>query len=229
MFALINLATHGYWYLSIIRANINAFDAAQALIFFRQWTELHRLIAAVAAVRLLYEIYPGRLSAYGVWFAFALANGALSGKFGAGESYFVTATAAACALSGITLARLAARLPAWLRANAPNRLALPAAGALLAAIPLLYLVQARLTLHLPTTGLVYGPVARALGVASELRLLMIRRATRSLGRIPPRPTALPATRSPRWPARRRAPCFPKKPGSCSGPASRWSPTRFRSW
>ncbi|MEP7357699.1 MAG: hypothetical protein ABI847_10700, partial [Anaerolineales bacterium] len=167
LFALINLATHGYWYLSIIRANINAFDAAQALIFFRQWTELHRLIAAVAVVRLLYEIYPGRLSAYGVWFALALANGALSGKFGAGESYFVTATAAACALSGIALARLLARLPGWLNASRGRRWAPAAAGALLAAIPLLYLVQTRLTLHTPTTGPLYGPIARLLGVSAD--------------------------------------------------------------
>jgi len=125
------------------------------------------MIAAVAMVRLVYEIYPGRLSAYGVWFALALANGALSGKFGAGESYFVTATAAACALSGIALARLAARVPAWLLTFSQKRWALPAAGALLAAIPLLYLVQARLTLHLPTTGPIYGPAARILGVATD--------------------------------------------------------------
>jgi hypothetical protein len=167
LFTLINIATHGYWYLSIIRANINVFNTAQALIYFRQWTELHRLIAAVAAIRLLYEIYPGRLSAYGVWFALALANGALSGKFGAGESYFVTATAAACALSGIALARLVANMAGRLRANPTNRVALPAAGILLAGIPLLYLVQARLTLHLPTSGPFYGPVARVLGVATD--------------------------------------------------------------
>jgi hypothetical protein len=167
LFGLINIATHGYWYLSIISANINAFDTGQAIIFFRQWLSLHALIAAVAVIRLLYEIYVGRLTAYGVWFALALANGALSGKFGAGESYFVTATAAACALSGIALARLVARLPAWLSALPRGGLAPHAAGALLALIPLLYLVQTRLTLHLPTTGPIYGPVASALGVATD--------------------------------------------------------------
>ena len=81
--------------------------------------------------------------------------------------YFVTATAAACALSGIALARLVANMPGWLRAKPTNRLALPAAGMLLAGIPLLYLFQARLTLHLPTTGPIYGPVARVLGVATD--------------------------------------------------------------
>ncbi len=165
MFWLIDRATGGYWYVSIIRANINAFDWTQAIQFYRQWTELHRLIVAVAAAALVYEIYLGRLSAFGIWFAVAVADAALSGKFGAGESYFVTATAAACALSGIALARVWARLPAWRQAEAPR--ARYAAAALGLAIPLLYLGQARLTLHTPTTGPVYGPVAQALGVSSD--------------------------------------------------------------
>lgn len=161
IFWLINRATGGYWYLSIIRANINAFDWAQAIQLYRQWTSLHFLIVAVALAGLIYEIYVGRLSAYGIWFGLAVADAALSGKFGAGESYFVTATAAACALSGIALARLWARAPAWPRYGAQ------AAAALALAIPLLYLAQARLTIHMPTTGPVYGAAARVLGVASD--------------------------------------------------------------
>ena len=158
LFWMINRATGGYWYLSIIRANINAFDVAQARVFYQQWSGLHWFIAAVAALRLLYEIYVGRLSAYAIWFALALADAALSGKFGAGESYFVTATAAACALSGIALARLLARAPAWDRPGRPVTLVAAAV------IPLLYLAQARSTVHMPTTGPIYGPVAIALGL-----------------------------------------------------------------
>jgi hypothetical protein len=167
IFGLINVATGGYWYLSIIRANINAFDWAQGLQLYRQWFDLHWLIVVVAAAALVYEIYRGRLSAFGIWFGVAVADAALSGKFGAGESYFVTATAAACALSGIALARLWRRLPAWQPGNGGRPRAATAAAALALAIPLLYLVQARLTLHLPTTGPIYGPVARVLGVASD--------------------------------------------------------------
>jgi hypothetical protein len=162
IYLALDLATGGQWTISIIRANINAFDLDQALAFYRQWSELHLFIAAVAVARLVYEVYLGRLTAYGVWFAFALANGVLSGKFGAGESYFVTTTAAACVLSGVALARLwerCARLGGGPRSRAAAALAL--------AIPLLYLAQTRLNLHLPTTGPVYGPVARLLGVASE--------------------------------------------------------------
>jgi peptidoglycan/LPS O-acetylase OafA/YrhL len=106
IYLLIDVATGGQWTVSIIRANINAFDLNQAVSFYKQWAGLHLLILVVALARLVYETYPGRLTIYGVWFAAALINGVLSGKFGAGESYFVTATAAACALSGLALARL---------------------------------------------------------------------------------------------------------------------------
>jgi hypothetical protein len=158
IFLWINAATDGWWYVSIIRANINKFDVAQALFFYRQWAGLHLVVFLVALGRLIDEIYFDRLSAYSVWFAFAFANGALSGKFGAGESYFVTTTAAACALSGIAVADLWRRSAHW----PPRR-----ATALALVIPLLYLVQARLTLHIYTTGPLYGPVARLLGVSGN--------------------------------------------------------------
>lgn len=161
LYLAIDVATAGQWTVSIIRANINAFDLNQAVSFYRQWFGLHLLIVVVALARLVYETYPGRLTVYGVWFAAALINGVLSGKFGAGESYFVTATAAAGALSGLALARLWANAPQWTGAGRK------AAVALAVLVPLLYLAQTRLTLHLPTTGPVYGPVARLLGVASE--------------------------------------------------------------
>jgi len=158
IFLWLNLATQGWWYISIIRANVNAFDLQQALSLYRQWSELHWIIALVAAGRLVYEVYFTRLSAYAVWFAFAFANGALSGKFGAGESYFVTATAAACLLSGIALARMWERSTRW-----QSHWAVPIA----LVIPLLYLAQTRLTLHLYTDGLIYEPVARLLGVSGN--------------------------------------------------------------
>jgi len=161
LYVFIDRATGGQWTVSIIRANINAFDFNQAISFYRQWFGLHLLIVVGALARLLYEAYPGRLTIYGVWFGAALVNGVLSGKFGAGESYFVTATAAACALAGLALGRLWARAPQW-----RGKLKW-AAVALAVLTPLLFLAQTRLTLHLPTTGPVYGPAARLLGVASE--------------------------------------------------------------
>jgi hypothetical protein len=156
IFWWINLSTDGWWYVSIIRANINAFDSAQALSYYRQWLSLHGVLALLAGARWLYELYGARLSVYALWFALALGNGALSGKFGAGESYFVTATAAACVLAGIALGR------GWARVGMTRY----AIGAALL-IPLLYLAQARLTWHMYTDGPVYGLIAQVLGIPRE--------------------------------------------------------------
>ena len=158
LFLWINHVTQGWWFVSIIRANINEFHVAQALGFYRQWVGLHLLIALAALGRVLYETYAACLSVYAVWFVFAFANSVLSGKFGSGESYFVTATAAACVVSGIAVAAVWRRSAGW----APRW-----ATALALAIPLLYLAQTRLTLHIYTTGPLYGPMARVLGVAGN--------------------------------------------------------------
>ncbi len=160
VFLAIDWATGGWWTVSIIQANINEFDIPQAIGFYREWLELHLVVAIAAFAGLIREAYFGRLSLYGVWFAFAFANGALSGKFGAGESYFVTTTAAACIVAGLAAARLLkfAATPA-----APRRLG----GLLALALPIAILIQTRLTLHLYTDGPIYGPIARALGVTGE--------------------------------------------------------------
>jgi hypothetical protein len=176
LFLTINLATQGWWFVSLILANINAFETGQALSLYRQWIQLHFVILVIAVGRWIYETYFARLSAYAVWLVFAIANGALAGKFGAGESYFVTATAAACLLSGIALADLWERSKHW-----PARWAV----GLTLAIPLLYLAQTRLTLHTYTEGPLYGPVARALGVSGGERGYYDSQGYTQLG---PRPT-----------------------------------------
>lgn len=158
IFLAIDWATAGWWYTSIIEANINEFDVPQMWRFYQQWTTLHFFVAALAVVRLVYETYFTRLSLYALWFAFAVANGALSGKFGAGESYFVTATAATCIVAAIALVQA----HAWLTQHRPRW-----AWAVGLAIPLLFLAQTRLNLHLPTTGPIYGPLAQALGVSAN--------------------------------------------------------------
>lgn len=161
LFAWLNWQTDGWWYISIIRANINAYDPAQTLAFFREWFELHAVVIGAALAYGVSELSARRPSAYTVWFGAAAANGLLSGKFGAGESYFVTATAAACVCAGLGAARL------W---NAAERGRLTPAWAGLAvvlALPALSLVQTRLTLHVYTDGPVYGPLARLLGVSDN--------------------------------------------------------------
>jgi hypothetical protein len=166
VFWLINVATDGAWWVNIIQANVNAFDYRQTLFLFGQWLRLHTLFIAIAAGYFVYELFWDRLSAYSLWFFFALGIGALSGKWGAGFGYFTTAVAAACLTSGLALGKL-------LEGVEEARLGIPglrlSARPLIATIvPLLYLLQAPRMLHLPTSGPVFGPVSRVLGVEEDL-------------------------------------------------------------
>jgi hypothetical protein len=167
LFAFINWRTDGWWSISIIEANINAFDIPQMLGFYQEWLTLHAVLAVAAFAYAGHELYRGQLSLYSVWFLFAFGNGVLSGKFGAGESYFVTATAAATILFGLGLRRL------WRWAGVDQALgparpeqARALALALVLAAPVLSLVQWRLTLHTYTEG-PYAPVAALLGVSDN--------------------------------------------------------------
>ncbi|HEC35515.1 MAG TPA: hypothetical protein ENI39_03150 [Anaerolineae bacterium] len=157
IFLLIDQATAGQWMLNVIRANVNEFDYLQAIALLWQWFRLHPVLVLLAGGLLVYELFWERLSAYAVWFVFAVGMGLLSGKWGAGSGYFTTSIAAACVMSGRALARLSESLPGrWPRA----------AGVVSVLVPALFLIQAAFTLHLPTAG-PFGPVARALGVADR--------------------------------------------------------------
>lgn len=159
IFLFINWQTEGWWYVSIIQANINAFSFQQMWEFYYEWFELHLILGVGAVLALAYELFTKRLNAsvYAVWFVFALGNGALSGKYGAGESYFVTLTVAACILAG--------RAAVQLQQNASVARWVQIAFAL--ALPLLFIYQTRLTLQLYTEGPIYGPIAQFLNVADN--------------------------------------------------------------
>lgn len=166
IFWLLNVATEGQWWINIIQANVNQFDYRQTVFLFGQWFRLHTLFTLLAAGYLAYELFWDRLSAYSLWFFFSLGAGALSGKWGAGFGYFTTAIAAACLASGLALGRLMNR--EW-RLEIRGRNTKQVIRALLAVlIPLLYLLQAPRMLHLPTSGPIFGPLARALGVDDAL-------------------------------------------------------------
>jgi hypothetical protein len=157
LFLLIDRATAGQWMLNTIQANVNEFDYRQTLTLLWQWFRLHPVLILLAVGLLSYELFWGRLSAYALWFVFAVGMGLLSGKWGAGPAYFTTSIAAACIMTGRALVRLRRRMAGspLLRVGAPLL------------VPVLFLIQASFTLHLPTGGPVFGPLARTLGVADE--------------------------------------------------------------
>jgi hypothetical protein len=166
IFLWINAATQGQWFLNTITANANVYDYQQAVDLYGQFFGLHFLIAALAIGYAVYELYWDRLSAYTVWFVFALANSALAGKWGAGESYFATAIVAACVLSGFAVGKIkekfSLRNPKHLHRSADAVQVSAIAMALM--IPLLYLLQAWGVRHLPTDGPIFGSIADLIGV-----------------------------------------------------------------
>lgn len=169
IFVFLNWATDGQWWLQTISANVNEFYPDQTIGLYRLWFSLHGFLIVPAVLWALYELYFGRLSIYTLWFIAAVANAALSGKWGAGDSYFATSIAALCLLSGIFAARTLKR--AWnfpqnfysrLLVNPFRRLFPIIYGAGLIIIPLLYIGYAAATLKMPTQGALFEPLAAAL-------------------------------------------------------------------
>jgi hypothetical protein len=171
IFLWINISTDGQWWLQTISANVNTFYPEQTVELFKLWFGLHGFLIIPAVLYVVYEFYFGRISIYTLWFVAATANSILAGKWGAGDSYFATAIAAVCILSGQFAARTLKRQ--WhfpdqfythLFVNPLRRFAPSLAYAALIIIPLLYIGYGRATLHMPTTGPVFGPLAATLGI-----------------------------------------------------------------
>jgi hypothetical protein len=171
IFLWINFSTDGQWWLQTITANVNTFYPHQTLALFQLWFGLHGFLIVPALLYVLYELYFDRISIYALWFVAAVANSILSGKWGAGDSYFATAIAALCILSGLFAARTVQRtwrfpdnLWSRLLIYPLQRYAKPVGSLGLIIIPLLYLGYGRAVLHMPTTGPVFGPAAQFLNI-----------------------------------------------------------------
>lgn len=161
IFLWINCATNGMWLLNTVTANINPFVPGQAEGLFRQWFQLHLVITSVAALFAIYQLYFERLSIYAIWFVVAVVNSVTAGKWGAGESYFATAIAASCILTGLAFVRLLewSSMRSW-----------QWHGAILSLIAILFLVQANQMFHMPTHTSWLAAVARGLGRPSEVMI-----------------------------------------------------------
>jgi len=164
IFGLINMATGGQWWINIILANINEFIPGQMEGLYRQWYDLHLILIGLSAAFVV-RVFANKPRSddqsrrlYGLWVMGAAANGALAGKWGAGESYFMTAIAGLCLCAGILLGE-------WRRAAAQWRPPFQWATAIL--IPILLIAQAGRFVHLPTQGRLFEPVARLLNLPTD--------------------------------------------------------------
>lgn len=105
-FRLLDHFTEGQAYVNLVLGNANPWDPAQAVGYFRNFGELHALVLLGAVAAMAGSIWHRQLDPYTLYFAAALAMATSVGKWGAGESYFLEAIAAATVLAGVTLARL---------------------------------------------------------------------------------------------------------------------------
>ncbi len=161
IFLWIDRSTNGMWLLNTVTANINPFVPGQAQGLFRQWFRLHAVITTVAAAYAIYQLYFGRLSIYAIWFVLAVINSVTAGKWGAGESYFATAIAASCILTGLAFGHLLdwSHIKGWAWHTA-----------VLTSIPLLFLLQANQVFHMPTHTPALATIARVLGRPSQVMI-----------------------------------------------------------
>jgi hypothetical protein len=193
IFLWIDWATGGQWWLQTIKANINDFIPDQTIGLFRLWFSLHGFLLVPAALYVVYELYFSRLSIYSLWFIVATINSVSAGKWGAGDSYFATAIAALCILSGL-FASKCLRGEWTFPQNYITRLINPILNpspstgkdlkdtdapksgvrawrampllqtTALIVIPLLYIGYGRAVLHMPTDGAVFSTVAQVFNI-----------------------------------------------------------------
>jgi hypothetical protein len=161
VFFAIDLATNGQWLLNTVTANLNPFIQEQAIGLFRQWFTLHTVITVLAGLYAAYQLYFERLSLYSIWFVVAVVNSFTAGKWGAGESYFATAIAASCILTGLFIARTLD----WSKGRN-----FKLHYALLVLFPILLLVQANKVFHMPTHTPALKGIAAALGKPTEVMI-----------------------------------------------------------
>jgi hypothetical protein len=165
-------ATDGEWWRQAILANVNEIKIIQTIALFQQWFGLHGFLIVPALLMVVYELYWDRLSLYSLWFVAAVGiNGTFSGTWGGGDSYFATAIAAMCILSGIFIARTLRQewhfpnnyLTKWFIQPFHRKAALIAFIAMLI-VALLYLGYGRAVLHMPIEQPVFREIAQVFNI-----------------------------------------------------------------
>lgn len=170
IFLWMNIATGGEWWRQAILANVNQFNPLQTFDLALLWWQLHGFLVIPAVLMLVYNIYFARISLYGTWFIFALTLGAVgSGTWGAGDSYFTTAIAGMCILSGLFFSKLIHR-DLSLQQNYFQRTIVPFLRpaiwrpVIMLLIPIAYIGYGIATFKLPTTLPIFAQIADVLQI-----------------------------------------------------------------
>jgi hypothetical protein len=175
--AVMNAATQGQFWLNVVLANVNEYDIANTWANYQEWFRLQGALIVCSAAYVAWDLAAAArarsfrpITIWSLYFVAAAALGMLTGKWGAGPTYFVAAIAASCVCTAGLLGRVAQSLPGLARrlAGRPAGASGELAGAQRAALGLLcaavFAWQATLNVHLPTSGRLFGAVARLLGI-----------------------------------------------------------------
>jgi len=171
-----NAATNGQFWLNVVLANVNEYDIAVTWQTYGQWFRLQGVLIVCSVLYVLWDILRAArarslrpITIWSLYFIAGSAMGMLTGKWGAGPAYLIAAIAASCVCTAGLLARL------WglemsdrrLCARSPlSHLQLSGSRTLVALLAaFLFSFQAVLNVHLPTSGRIFGTVARIIGVA----------------------------------------------------------------
>lgn len=161
---VLNAATGGQFWLNVVAANVNEYSLDRTWEIYAEFWRLQAPLILCGAAHVALDVGTairrrsiGSISIWSLYFLGGMALGMLTGKWGAGPVYLIAAIGAGAVCAG----RLAARATSFLtrRIGAGPGLALSAL-----AFSGLLVWQAGLNVHLPTSGRLFGAVARVLGV-----------------------------------------------------------------
>ena len=150
---LINAASSGQFWLNVVAANVNEYRWDQTIGIYKQFWELQAPLIVCGFVYVgvdFFRAFRARslqiISIWSLYFLAGCAMGLLTGKWGAGPVYLIGCIAASCVCAG----RL--KNMVILRPRLATTLAC-----------MVFLFQAALNVHLPTSGRLFGTVAKVIG------------------------------------------------------------------
>ncbi len=169
---ILNAATQGQFWLNVVLANVNEYDIQRTWLFYGQWFRLQGALIVCSVLYVGWDVVAAirarslrPITIWSLYFVAGAAMGMLTGKWGAGPTYLVAAIAASC----VCTVGLLWRVACWGSERAGAQPAIAAGHssrsalfALLVAV--VFFAQATLNVHLPTSGRVFGALARILNI-----------------------------------------------------------------
>jgi hypothetical protein len=165
---VLNTASAGQFWLNVISANVNDYDIAITWKTYAQWFQLQGVLIVCSVIFVIWDLVAAvrarsfqPITIWSMYFVAGSAMGMLTGKWGAGPTYLIAAIAASCVCTAGLLARISNRLLVVGDGRIANYPLL--ITAVIASV--IFFWQATLNVHLPTSGRVFGTIARLIGVA----------------------------------------------------------------